>query len=67
MYNSLGEYTQAKELYEKVPTIRKKIFGKDHAHVTTTYGNLASVPISLVENSLAKELRKGTDDLREDF
>ena len=43
VYNSLGEYNQAKELHEKALTIRKKIFGEDHAHVAASYNNLALV------------------------
>ena len=39
MYYSLGEYNQAKDLYEKALMIRKKIFGKDHADVATSYNN----------------------------
>ena len=50
MYNSLGEYNQGKELHQKALTIRKKIFGEDHADVATSYGILASVPSSLGEN-----------------
>ena len=33
VYNSLGEYNQAKQLHEKALTIRKKIFGEDHVSV----------------------------------
>ena len=47
MYNSLGEYNQAKELLEKALTIREKIFGEDHADVAASYNNLASVYYSL--------------------
>ena len=43
VYDTLGEYNQAKELHEKVLTIRKKIFGGDHADVATSYNNLALV------------------------
>ena len=43
MYNRLGEYDQTIELYEKALTIRKKIFGEDHADVATIYSKLASV------------------------
>ena len=56
VYSSLGEYIQAKELHEKALTIRKKIFGEDHAHVATSYNNLASVYNSLGEYNQAKEL-----------
>ena len=43
MYYNLKEYNQAKELYEKAMTLRKTIFGEDHADVATSYNNLASV------------------------
>ena len=43
VYYSLGEYNQAKELHEKALIISKKIFGKHHANVATSYNNLASV------------------------
>ena len=43
MYDTLGEYNQAKELHEKALIIYKKIFGEDHAHVATSYNNLALV------------------------
>ena len=33
VYESLGEYHQAKELFEKALVIRKKSFGEDHASV----------------------------------
>ena len=56
VYNSLGEYNQAKEFHEKALMIRKKIFGKDHADVATSYNNLASVYNSLGEYNQAKEL-----------
>ena len=49
VYNSLGEYNQAKELQEKALVIRKKMFGEDHASVATSYNNLASVYDSLEE------------------
>ena len=37
--------------------IRKKIFDEDHAHVASSYNNLASVYHSLREYNQAKELR----------
>ena len=49
VYNSLGEYNQAKELHEKALMIHKKIFDEDHADVATSYNNLASVYYSLGE------------------
>ena len=56
MYKDLGEYNQAKELYEKALMIREKIFGEDHAHVATSYTKLAVVYCSLKEYNQAKEL-----------
>ena len=58
VYNRLGEYNQAKELHEKALMIYKKIFGEDHAHVATSYNNLASVYNSLGEYNQAKELHE---------
>ena len=58
VYDSLGEYNQAKELYEKALTIRKKIFGEDHADVATSYNNLALVYYNLKEYNQAKELHE---------
>jgi len=43
VYNSLGEYSQAKELLEKALMIRKKIFGENHDEVAISYNTLASV------------------------
>ena len=42
VYNSLGEYNQAKELHQKALMIFKKVFGEDHAHVAMSYNNLAT-------------------------
>ena len=56
MYHSLGEYNQAKELHKKALTIRKKIFGEDHADVAKDYNKLASVYHSLGEYNQATEL-----------
>ena len=56
VYNSLGEYNQAKDLHEKALTIRKKIFDEDHADVATSYSNLALVYNSFGEYNQAKEL-----------
>ena len=54
----MGEYNQAKELYEKALTIRKKISGEDHANVATSYNNLALVYYNLKEYNQAKELHQ---------
>ena len=58
MYDSLGEYSQAKEFYEKALTILKKIFGEDHADVATSYSNLASVFDRLGEYNQGKDLHE---------
>ena len=58
MYYSLGEYSQAKELHEKALTIRKKIFGEEHADVATSYSNLALVYNRLGEYNEAKDLHE---------
>ena len=56
MYECIGEYNQAKELYEKALMIRKKIFGEEHADVATSYNNLAGVYYMFGECNQAKEL-----------
>ena len=56
VYNSLGEYNQAKEFHVKALTIRKKIFGD--ADVATSYNDLVIVYNSLGENSQAKKLHE---------
>ena len=48
MYNRLGQYNQAKELYEKALTIRKQIFGEDHKYVERIRSELALVDEHLV-------------------
>ena len=58
MYDSLGEYNQAKDLHEKALKIRTKIFGEDHVDVATSYSCLASVYYSLKEYNKAKQLRE---------
>ena len=58
MYNSLGEYNQAKELHDKALMIYKKNFGEDHADVATSYSNLASVYHRLGEYNQAKDLHE---------
>ena len=58
MYNSLGEYNQAKELQEISLVIRKRIFGEDHALVATSYNSVASVYSSLGEYNQAKNFKK---------
>ena len=68
VYNHLGEYNQAKELHEKALTIRKKIFGEDHADVATSYSNLASVykQPGRIQSS-QRTLRKSSDDWETNF
>ena len=56
MYDTLGEYNQAKELHEKALIIYKKTFGENHADVATSYNNLASVYNRLGQYNQAKEL-----------
>ena len=56
MYDSLGEYNQAKELHEKALMISTKIFGENNVHVATSYNNLASVYHDRREYNQAKEL-----------
>ena len=58
VYNSLGEYNQAKELHEKALMISKKTFGEDHSNVATSYHNLASVYHGLEEYNQAKQLHE---------
>ena len=58
VYNSLGEYNQAKEFHEKSLMIRKKAFDEDQAHVATKFHKLASVYNSLGEYNQAKELHE---------
>ena len=58
MYESLGEYSQAKELKEKAMMRYKKVFGDDHPYVATSYDNLASVYNNLGNQTKAKEFRE---------
>ena len=60
VYNSLGEYNQAKEHHKKALMISKKTssFGEDHSNVATSYNHLASVYNSLGEYNQAKELHE---------
>ena len=67
VYDSLGEYNQAKELQEKALMLCKKIFGEDHANVATSYNNLASVYNRLGEYNQAKELLEKAHDFQKDF
>ena len=55
VYQSIGEYNQAKEHHEKALMIEKKIFGEEHAHVAASYGNLGNVYQSIGEYNQAKE------------
>ena len=65
VYNSLGEYNQAKEFHEKALMIRKKIFCEDHADVGESYNDLALVCSSLGEYNRAKELLEKALTIRE--
>ena len=58
VYNSLREYNQTKELYTKALTIRKTIFGEDHADVATSYKDLAIGYNNLGEYSQANQLHE---------
>ena len=58
VYNRLGEYNHAKDLYEQALMIAKKIFGEDHADVATSYSNLALAHYSLGEYIQAKDLHE---------
>ena len=51
VYNRLGQYNQAKGLYEKALTIRKQIFGEDHKYVERIRSELALVNKHLVQQS----------------
>ena len=67
MYESLGEYNQAKELHEKALIIYKTIFGEDHANVARSYNNLALVYDSLREYNQAKELHEKALTIRKNI
>ena len=54
----MGEYNQAKELFEKALMITKKIFGENHANVATCCNNLALVYTRLGEYNQANELHE---------
>ena len=56
MYNSLEEYSQAKELLENAVMVYKKIFDEDYADVATSCNNLALVDNRLIEYNQANEL-----------
>ena len=55
VYQNLGQYTEAKEYYETALIISKKIFGEEHADVTTCYNNLGNVCQNLGQYNEAKE------------
>ena len=50
VYSCLGQYNQAKELYEKALTIRKQIFCEDHKYVERILSELALVDKHLVSS-----------------
>ena len=58
IYDTIGEFMQAKELHEKALAIRKKIFGEEHADVALSYSNLATVYKSIGEYSQAQKLHE---------
>ena len=55
VYQHLGQYSEAKEFYEKALIIRKKIFGDEHAAVGASYNNLGIVYRHLGQYHEAKE------------
>ena len=75
MHNSLGEYNQVQELYEKALLLFRELFCKYHTDLATGYSmmmictnNLALAYKSLGEHNQAKgAFRKCTDDLQKTF
>ena len=55
VYSDLGQYSEAKEYYEKALIIRKEIYGEKHGNVAASYNNLAAVYSELGRYSEAKE------------
>ena len=52
---NLGQYSEAKEYYEKALIIRKEIYGQHHGDVAASYNNLGNVYIFLGQYNEAKE------------
>ena len=55
VYRHSGKHNQAKAFHEEALVIQKQIFGEEHAHVATSYGNLGNVYESIGEYNQAKE------------
>ena len=55
VYNSLGQYNEAKEYHEKALIIMKNIFGEEHANVASSYNNLGNDYQKLGQYNEAKE------------
>ena len=51
----MEQYNQAREYHEKALTIRRKIYGEDHADVAGSYNNLGNVLRNLGQEIPAKE------------
>ena len=55
VYRDLGQYSEAKEYYEKALIIKKEIYGEKHGDVAASYNNLGIVYRNLGQYSEAKE------------
>ena len=55
VYSDLGEYSDAKEWYERALIIRKEIYGEHHSDMAASYNNLGNVHTDLDQYSKAKE------------
>ena len=55
VYRDLGQYSEAKEYYEKALIIRKEVYGEKHGDVAASYNNLGAVYSDLGQYSEAKE------------
>jgi len=56
VYDSLGDYAKARELYERALAIFEKHLGQNHPNVATLVNNLGEVYISLGDYAKAREL-----------
>ena len=54
VYSDLGQYSEAKEYYEKALIIRKEIYGEHHGDVAASYNNLGTVYSDLGQYGEAK-------------
>ena len=55
VHRNLGQYSEAKEYYEKALIIRKEIYGEHHGDVAASYNNLGTVYSDLGQYGEAKE------------